>query len=53
MDCKILSMPLGPSVVFTRSDTASAPTKDASRAMSPFSSVADWLNICCDPAILS
>jgi hypothetical protein len=38
-DCNILSMPLGPSVLFTRSPTAMAPTKAESRAFSPFSSV--------------
>ncbi len=27
-DCRILSMPLGPSVVFTRSATAMAPTNE-------------------------
>lgn len=32
-------MPLGPSVLFTRSPTAMAPTKAARRAFSPFSSV--------------
>ena len=34
-DCKILSMPLGPSVVFTRSAMAMAPMKALRRAFSP------------------
>lgn len=36
---KILSIPLGPKVVFTKSATAIAPIKDVSLAISPFSSV--------------
>lgn len=44
MDCRILSMPFGPSVLFTRSDTASAPTKDARRAISPVSRSAAMLS---------
>ena len=39
-DMRILSMPLGPRVLLTRSEIAMAPTKDARRACSPFSSVA-------------
>jgi hypothetical protein len=35
VDCKILSMPLGPSEDLTRSAMASAPTIDAMRACSP------------------
>lgn len=38
-DCKILSMPFGPRVLFTKSPTAIAPTKAERRAFSPFSSV--------------
>ena len=38
-DCKILSMPFGPSVLLTKSPTAIAPTKALRRAFSPFSSV--------------
>lgn len=38
-DCMILSMPLGPKVLLTRSPTAMAPTKAVRRAFSPFSSV--------------
>ncbi|KAH8628325.1 hypothetical protein IG631_18094 [Alternaria alternata] len=38
-DCNILSMPLGPSVLLTKSPTAMAPTKAERRAFSPFSSV--------------
>lgn len=38
-DCMILSIPLGPRVLLTRSPTAMAPTKAVSRAFSPFSSV--------------
>lgn len=34
-DCKILSMPLGPRVVFTRSAMAIAPMKEERRAFSP------------------
>jgi len=34
-DCRILSMPLGPSVVLTRSAMAMAPMKEAMRAFSP------------------
>ena len=34
-DCKILSMPLGPKVVFTKSAIAMAPTNDDMRALSP------------------
>mmetsp|Transcript_40486 Transcript_40486/g.96219 ORF Transcript_40486/g.96219 Transcript_40486/m.96219 type:complete len:272 (-) Transcript_40486:57-872(-) len=45
MDCKILSIPFGPSVVFTRSATAIAPTKEAKRAVSPFSSSAPCARI--------
>lgn len=36
-------MPLGPSVDFTRSTTARAPTKEERRAVSPFSSTAPSL----------
>ena len=42
MGCRILSMPLGPSVVLTRSQMANAPMKEAMRAFSPFS--------CCAPS---
>jgi hypothetical protein len=35
-DCRILSMPLGPKVVFTRSAIAIAPTKEDMRALSPY-----------------
>lgn len=45
-DCRILSMPLGPSVLFTRSPTAMAPTKADRRAFSPFSSVVPSSKIC-------
>jgi hypothetical protein len=38
-DCIILSIPLGPRVLLTRSPTAMAPTKAVRRAFSPFSSV--------------
>lgn len=38
-------MPFGPSVVFTRSEMAMAPTKEARRAISPFSSVAPWFRM--------
>jgi hypothetical protein len=34
-DCRILSIPLGPNVLFTRSAMAMAPTKDDMRALSP------------------
>lgn len=34
-DCRILSMPFGPRVVFTRSAMAMAPTKEDMRADSP------------------
>ena len=40
IDMRILSMPLGPRVDLTRSEMAMAPTNDARRACSPFSSVA-------------
>mmetsp|Transcript_6458 Transcript_6458/g.17793 ORF Transcript_6458/g.17793 Transcript_6458/m.17793 type:complete len:204 (-) Transcript_6458:29-640(-) len=40
VDCRILSMPLGPSVVFTRSAMAMAPTNEAWRAPSPLSTCA-------------
>ncbi|KAL1836335.1 hypothetical protein VTK73DRAFT_5090 [Phialemonium thermophilum] len=46
MHCRILSIPLGPSVLFTRSPTAMAPTKAARRAFSPFSSVVPSSKIC-------
>mmetsp|Transcript_26387 Transcript_26387/g.82154 ORF Transcript_26387/g.82154 Transcript_26387/m.82154 type:complete len:248 (+) Transcript_26387:1650-2393(+) len=42
-DCRILSMPLGPSVDFTKSAIAMAPTNDAIRAFSPFSMAASSL----------
>lgn len=45
-DCRILSMPLGPRVLFTKSPTAMAPTKAARRAFSPFSSVVPSSKIC-------
>lgn len=35
VECRILFMPLGPSVDLTRSPSASAPTKDERRACSP------------------
>jgi hypothetical protein len=35
-DCKILSIPFGPKVVFTRSATAIAPTNEDMRACSPY-----------------
>lgn len=38
-DWRILSIPFGPRVLFTKSPTAMAPTKAARRAFSPFSSV--------------
>ena len=44
-DCSILSIPFGPSVLFTRSPTAMAPTKADRRAFSPFSSVTSSANI--------
>jgi hypothetical protein len=34
-DCKILSIPLGPKVVFTKSAMAMAPIKQCMRAFSP------------------
>ena len=39
-------MPLGPSVLLTRSPTAMAPTKADRRAFSPFSSVTSSPKIC-------
>ena len=45
-DCRILSMPFGPSVLFTKSPTAIAPTKAERRAFSPFSSVTSSPKIC-------
>jgi hypothetical protein len=45
-DCNILSMPLGPSVLLTKSPTAMAPTKAERRAFSPFSSVTSSAKIC-------
>jgi hypothetical protein len=44
-DCKILSIPLGPNVLLTKSPTAIAPTNADSRAFSPFSSVTSSANI--------
>jgi hypothetical protein len=41
-----LSMPFGPSVLFTRSPTAMAPTKADRRAFSPFSSTTSSAKIC-------
>jgi hypothetical protein len=50
-DCNILSMPLGPSVLLTKSPTAMAPTKAERRAFSPFSSVTSsakiWVGLDC------
>ena len=40
---RILSMPLGPSVLLTRSPMATAPTNDDNRAISVLSSSAPWL----------
>src|SRR3954451_5365880 len=45
-DCRILSIPFGPSVLFTKSPTAMAPTKALRRAFSPFSSVVPSSKIC-------
>lgn len=39
-------MPFGPSVLFTKSPTAMAPTNAARRAFSPFSSVVPSSKIC-------
>ncbi|CCF31888.1 I12_0309p, partial [Colletotrichum higginsianum] len=44
--CRILSIPLGPRVLLTRSPTAMAPTKAERRAFSPFSSVVPSSKIC-------
>ncbi|KAG9954768.1 hypothetical protein KCU85_g351, partial [Aureobasidium melanogenum] len=46
MVAPILSIPLGPRVVLTRSPTAIAPTKADRRAFSPFSSVTSSAKIC-------
>mmetsp|Transcript_49243 Transcript_49243/g.118341 ORF Transcript_49243/g.118341 Transcript_49243/m.118341 type:complete len:292 (+) Transcript_49243:748-1623(+) len=43
--CRILSMPLGPSVVLTKSAMAMAPTNDAMRAPSPLSTDASSARI--------
>mmetsp|Transcript_13267 Transcript_13267/g.28102 ORF Transcript_13267/g.28102 Transcript_13267/m.28102 type:complete len:212 (-) Transcript_13267:73-708(-) len=37
IDCKILSIPFGPSVVLTKSEMAMAPINDDNRALEPFS----------------
>lgn len=42
---KILSMPFGPRVVFTKSATAMAPTNEDNLAYSPFSSKASSFKI--------
>ena len=45
-DCRILSIPLGPRVLLTKSPTAMAPTNAERRAFSPFSSVTSSPKIC-------
>jgi hypothetical protein len=52
VDSRILSMPFGPSVVLTRSETAMAPTKEARRAISPFSSTAEAFRMAWPGALL-
>mmetsp|Transcript_23904 Transcript_23904/g.66240 ORF Transcript_23904/g.66240 Transcript_23904/m.66240 type:complete len:233 (+) Transcript_23904:995-1693(+) len=42
IDCKILSMPFGPSVVLTRSEMAMAPINEDKRALEPFSTSTPW-----------